>query len=284
MRLICPNCAAQYEIDDSLIPEGGRDVQCSNCGHTWYEDHAEALTASADDAGATAGESLDKRPPRRELDAKTKQILREEAEREAAQRRAAAQAPVAEQTELGLTPEESSEPKGLQDLPDRFPEGEKTDKGAAAPQAPAPSESPPPDEVPAQSRAKVSRPDPDAARSAAAIAASSRGDLLPDIDQINSTLTATSERQKGADPADDYDDDRAPLPPSGSGFRIGFSVVLALTAIVMAVYLLAPQIADAIPTLEPTLASYVEAVNTFRATLDGWLISASEAIIGATDN
>ena len=37
MRLICPNCSAQYEIDVTLIPDEGRDVQCSNCGHTWFE-------------------------------------------------------------------------------------------------------------------------------------------------------------------------------------------------------------------------------------------------------
>jgi predicted Zn finger-like uncharacterized protein len=37
MRLICPNCTAQYEVDASMIPDEGRDVQCSNCGHTWYE-------------------------------------------------------------------------------------------------------------------------------------------------------------------------------------------------------------------------------------------------------
>ena len=35
MRLICPNCDAQYEVPDDVIPEGGRDVQCSNCGQTW---------------------------------------------------------------------------------------------------------------------------------------------------------------------------------------------------------------------------------------------------------
>ena len=37
MRLICPNCGAQYEIADDVIPAAGRDVQCSNCGHTWFE-------------------------------------------------------------------------------------------------------------------------------------------------------------------------------------------------------------------------------------------------------
>lgn len=37
MRLVCPNCAAQYNVDDRAIPPGGRDVQCSNCGHTWFQ-------------------------------------------------------------------------------------------------------------------------------------------------------------------------------------------------------------------------------------------------------
>ncbi|MEO0664593.1 MAG: zinc-ribbon domain-containing protein, partial [Pseudomonadota bacterium] len=38
MRLICPNCDATYEVPDSVIPPEGRDVQCSNCGTTWFFD------------------------------------------------------------------------------------------------------------------------------------------------------------------------------------------------------------------------------------------------------
>ncbi|MEA5159843.1 zinc-ribbon domain-containing protein [Cereibacter johrii] len=37
MRLICPNCDAQYEVSDEAIPPEGRDVQCSNCGHGWFQ-------------------------------------------------------------------------------------------------------------------------------------------------------------------------------------------------------------------------------------------------------
>ncbi|MGR3511313.1 MAG: zinc-ribbon domain-containing protein [Paracoccaceae bacterium] len=47
MRLVCPNCSAQYEIDGSMIPEEGRDVQCSNCGHTWFELPGPAATEAA---------------------------------------------------------------------------------------------------------------------------------------------------------------------------------------------------------------------------------------------
>ena len=39
MRLVCPNCGAQYEVPDDVIPETGRDVQCSNCGDTWFQKH-----------------------------------------------------------------------------------------------------------------------------------------------------------------------------------------------------------------------------------------------------
>ena len=41
MRLVCPNCSAQYEVDAAVIPESGRDVQCSNCGHTWWQRRAD---------------------------------------------------------------------------------------------------------------------------------------------------------------------------------------------------------------------------------------------------
>ncbi len=48
MRLTCPNCAAQYEVDASVIPEDGRDVQCSTCGHTWWQTRDEGGEAAAD--------------------------------------------------------------------------------------------------------------------------------------------------------------------------------------------------------------------------------------------
>ncbi len=57
MRLTCPNCGAQYEVPDEVIPDEGRDVQCSNCGDTWYQAHPEfpelALEAEADLAPAS---------------------------------------------------------------------------------------------------------------------------------------------------------------------------------------------------------------------------------------
>lgn len=51
LRLVCPNCEAQYEVDESVIPEAGRDVQCSNCGNTWWQLRTEPVS---DDAPAEA--------------------------------------------------------------------------------------------------------------------------------------------------------------------------------------------------------------------------------------
>ena len=38
MRLICPNCNAQYNVDEALIPEEGRDVQCATCKKSWFQE------------------------------------------------------------------------------------------------------------------------------------------------------------------------------------------------------------------------------------------------------
>ena len=50
MRLVSPSCGAEYEVDDSVIPEAGRDVQCSNCGQAWFQ--ASAAQQRAEEAAA----------------------------------------------------------------------------------------------------------------------------------------------------------------------------------------------------------------------------------------
>ena len=36
MIIICPNCNKQFKIDNSLIPDEGRDLQCGSCNHVWF--------------------------------------------------------------------------------------------------------------------------------------------------------------------------------------------------------------------------------------------------------
>ena len=35
MIITCPNCNKKFKIDNSLIPDKGRDLQCGSCNHVW---------------------------------------------------------------------------------------------------------------------------------------------------------------------------------------------------------------------------------------------------------
>ena len=36
MIITCPNCNKQFKINNSLIPDDGRDLQCGSCEHVWF--------------------------------------------------------------------------------------------------------------------------------------------------------------------------------------------------------------------------------------------------------
>jgi predicted Zn finger-like uncharacterized protein len=36
MIIICPNCKKKFQINNTLIPEEGRDLQCGSCNHVWF--------------------------------------------------------------------------------------------------------------------------------------------------------------------------------------------------------------------------------------------------------
>ena len=36
MIITCPNCKKQFEIDNSLITDEGRDLQCGSCNYIWF--------------------------------------------------------------------------------------------------------------------------------------------------------------------------------------------------------------------------------------------------------
>ncbi len=279
MRLTCPNCGAQYEVPYEVIPQSGRDVQCSNCGVTWFQHHPDHPLPEEDDsepdwdAGAEAGGTANGRggiedaqivedpmpeesaedtgpvpetgeapaPERRALDSSVTDVLREEAERERIARAAERASTLETQTELGLN------------------EG-----SARAAQEPSSETS----RRRAEARARMERlrgtsdvddavaeqPDP-----------GTRRNLLPNIDEINSSLDSDS-RTPGTDDAEPMDN--AATAGSG-GFRRGFLSVVLLAVIGLLLYIFAPQLAQAVPALEGVMSGYVGLIDAARIWLDG---------------
>ncbi|MEX0310102.1 MAG: zinc-ribbon domain-containing protein [Tateyamaria sp.] len=251
MRLICPNCDAQYEVVDDVIPAEGRDVQCSNCGQTWFQHHpdhipdtpeeeeAPADLAPADDTPGPDEERADAPvPQRRELDPAVTDILKEEANLEQ-QARATEAGGLESQPDLGLDSAESEADRRAREARERM--------------ARMRGEDPAPEQV------------SEAVATAAAIG--SRRDLLPDIEEINSTLRSTGDRQAAPQAETDVMPETAPQ--GRSGFRRGFLLMIVLALILGAIYIFAPDIAQAVPQVDPYLSAYVAQVDAARTWLDG---------------
>jgi len=252
MRLICPNCDAQYEVPDDVMPVSGRDVQCSNCGQTWFQHHPDHLpeedTNGLGDSAPTPDEETSTPPPpharsrqtpeRKQLDPSVADILRQEAEAEQEARRAKQAGLLESQPDLGLD--------GAQNPSD--------DERARLAK-----------ERMARLRGEENRPAPQAA-AASAGGLGSRRDLLPDIEEINSTLRTGNER-RSADP-DLEDTTVSPKYKREGGFKRGFVFVVALASILVLIYVFAPQISEAVPQAEPYLTRYVAAINQGRISLD----------------
>ena len=220
---------------------------------------------------------VDLPPQRRNLDSSVADLLREEAEREA-RARAAERGPALEiQPDLGL----DSGPSGLpRDLPHDDDASHRSEQarqrmarlqGTEPPRAfasPPPSPKRQPDPAPAQGRGAQ---DEDAALAAAAAVAESRRALLPDIEEINSTLRSTSDRRPSR--ADDHDVPGHATSAADTasetrrGFSRGFSVTLLIAMLLLGLYVFAPKLVEAIPALTPVMDSYVATIDTLRIML-----------------
>lgn len=67
MRLTCPSCAAEYEIDSGAIGESGRKVRCASCATEWFQAAPVASVAEAAAAvDAAAKAAARERETRRE--------------------------------------------------------------------------------------------------------------------------------------------------------------------------------------------------------------------------
>lgn len=229
MRLTCPNCGAQYEVPDDVIPESGRDVQCSNCEETWFQPKhpEEAKTPEppkpAEPEAAAEPPAPPEPPaeadPEPEVAAKSSgnvdpavaNILQEEAAREA-DLRAQEGTSLESQPDLALDPPE--EPK-----------------------------------------VKPERP----TATATAEDAGQKG-ALPDVEAINTGLQSDKDGKA--------EDVAATAPRKSGGFLRGFALIIVIGIILFLVYSNATQISEAVPQADPVLKSYVSFVDQARLWLE----------------
>jgi resuscitation-promoting factor RpfA len=103
---------------------------------------------------------------------------------------------------------------------------------------------------------------------------SARRDLLPDVEEINSTLRP-SDMQADGDGTPDF---VAPPPEAPRGFRSGFLSLMTVAILAAALYLVAPRLAVLVPGLAGPLETYVSVIDSMRLGLDGMMRSATVAI------
>ncbi|MEB8388607.1 zinc-ribbon domain-containing protein [Rhodobacteraceae bacterium KMM 6894] len=301
MRLTCPNCGAQYEVPDDVIPDSGRDVQCSNCGDTWFQahpDHPQPGGEDDSDLNNTDSSTWEDVPPVDKTTPKNPASYLE-AEEDADKQ---------SETDTSVTPPAKpyddpqpapkSDPPALErrqidpEVAEVLREEAEREKRARAAQAQGSGsletqpdlglEDVSDDERRSrESRARMARlrgdDDPKAGPKTEAyikaeddtqdqIDPTSRRSLFPDIEEINSSLASDTDQR-----ADMEDHDPYPEAPAGArgGFRRGFLLIVLIAVIALLIYMFAAELALKMPALRDILHDYVVWVDGLRVWLDG---------------
>ena len=244
MRLTCPNCDAVYEVPADAVPPEGRDVQCTNCGHSWYQVHPEA-EADAEEAAAAA--------PSTAMTADARRILEEEAERELATR--------AEERGRARRPRPAPVPvprDEFDELDDDFEDDLDDEDVRDDPAKVAPP--------PRARRGRDLLPDIE----------EFDGALKPESDRRGSRGGRRVAAEAGSD---DAGSDGA----RSRGFRLGLGLTVLAAAAAVALYVFAPEIGARVPAIAPAMEAYGETVDGWRLALDAAARDASDRLTAWVD-
>lgn len=266
ISLICPSCAAEYSVPIAAIPPQGREVQCAECGNIWrvtrgpapdpvpqqvfdpepqIELPTQEVVAQPAQPSETAAPFFDV-PLHRRLPENVLKILREEVEHE---RRARAL--------------EAGRPLPDLPMPQRF-----VDDTPSPPPSQRPAKASDDDDwvvttvVAAPAPTDTARPTEDADGWAA--------DLPESVPAVGAARTIVATPAPQPDTADIVEPPAATTAapvtaekPARSGYRAGLGLGLAIAASLLALYVLAPAMADAGP-FGAWLAEMRESVDQVR--------------------
>ena len=286
MRLICPNCGAQYEVADDAIPPGGRDVQCSNCHLSWFQTEkptvpgrAPMKLTSPQNPEPTDDTHTADEVETPEVEATPEKEVVAEAPAPAAPDKAPIEAPEPE-------PAPAPQRKPLDDAVASILREEAALGPAAAVASSAVASSaiakPPPTEAakpPApvtadETRQRIAQMTVDeggttssARKSSTAADASADAAHLrtvPSINEINATLRARAQANDTSGLTEAEKEEAV----QRKGFRKGFFFILLLLAILILPYIFADQITENLPQTTSFMASYVTTVDQLRVALN----------------
>lgn len=301
MRLTCPTCPAQYEVPDEVIPEDGRDVQCSACGDTWFQLHPshpnynrafdpdtpEAEFDLEDDVAEAAYEALEEPSPEAEV-ARASECAdpHEDAGSDMDAGDMPAETPaMSRPTRRDLSEDVTSV---LREEADREAKAREADMRGGLEMQPDLGISEVSDVERRSQQAKtrmarlrgfdeardapvsdlVQSPDPnsDTSEPPQEIDLGTRADMLPDVEDIDQKIEEQSAGDSDAAAA--RDGTRVATEKEGtSGFRRGMRVSVSVAAVAAVIYVFAPQLSGTLPALSAPLTEYTQLVDQGRAAL-----------------
>ncbi len=246
MRLKCPNCGAEYDVAASMIPQGGRHVQCTACHTRWFVSPPQGPDPS-EDRIIERLEAWSSRPRPVAVAEPAAALPPEVTEYGPGERRPDAADPDGDETFVWQNPVPEPEQGAAEDAEAGAPETE-DGSGSGTGDAGAPLADtatmrpgiPQPRAVPEQQEAPVADPRAPDTPAPAAGRSASRLDLTVDPDAAPS------------------------LPAPQSRFAKGLAMALAAFVVALAVYSFQDIIVARVPAVAPAIEAYVQVVDDLR--------------------
>lgn len=271
IRLTCPECGMEYSLAPDAIPAGGREVECTACGHVWQATPQQAepsmtlpRPAEQDDSGVVRHENVNAPSPgpvnlSRKLPDNVLSILRDEVEYERKARASDDIQPVSPQSDpdwpattiTAPVKQSVAQPAITEPAPRLTAPAPKT---GAAPAKPAPQPATPAYRAPSAA-SHVTPPSSPATTAAAAAIVKHDRVQKPQTPLHNSPLVKSTRR---------------------TGYWPGFGLAAMIATAALALYLLAPRMADS--------GAIGDGLNAYRAQVDlarTWLADSTARFLGS---